>query len=351
VISLVATLGTGVFAGLMVWELTKHRAASLLGGLLVFAFPYTHEWGILCRVDMTAIFLTVVGLWWAIRFRESRWVYLAVLWLLPAGFTRHSLIAAPAAVCLGLFAARRRRGILFAAILVASAALVFLVIDLASGHEFFVNVIRGNSAAVKLTGGFSHWTKRFFRGYAATSVLALVCAAAGMRRRLISKARRKSAVSCALALAIAVQCFGVAWFKDIYPSPIDPAKREREDRVIEALREIPGPVIAQDVSFAIFAGKPMIYQPLVMTQLSREGLWDQGPFVQQIRDGAFAAILMDEPLDRHKPGYLFTGEQLDAMRQRYHLKRFWPSNPEGTRGKFLYVPNVDAAIPERGIPE
>ncbi len=90
-------------------------------------------------------------------------------------------------------------------------------------------------------------------------------------------------------------------------------------RLVERLRETEGPVLSEDVTLLVIAGKRVELQPFEMTQLAQQGLWDPAPFVQRIRAGEFALVVLEfnaaapTPLAETR----FPPAVLDAIRTTY----------------------------------
>jgi hypothetical protein len=53
-----------------------------------------------------------------------------------------------------------------------------------------------------------------------------------------------------------------------------------------------GDVLSEDASYLLLAGKQVIFQPYIMSLLSRTGKWNQDEFVQTIRDKKYSMIIL-----------------------------------------------------------
>ncbi len=104
-------------------------------------------------------------------------------------------------------------------------------------------------------------------------------------------------------------------------------------RLVERLRETEGPVLSEDVTMLVLADKRVELQPFEMTQLAQQGLWDPARFVQRIRAGEFALIVLEfnaaapTPLGETR----FPAAMLDAIRTTYGPPRraahYWIYTP------------------------
>ncbi|MEW6233388.1 MAG: hypothetical protein AB1566_13900, partial [Chloroflexota bacterium] len=69
-LSVVASLAVGGLAGLSVWEITRHRLASLSALLVYFAFQNVWAWTPLNKGDMLALALAMGGIYLTLRGRS-----------------------------------------------------------------------------------------------------------------------------------------------------------------------------------------------------------------------------------------------------------------------------------------
>lgn len=63
-------------------------------------------------------------------------------------------------------------------------------------------------------------------------------------------------------------------------------------RLIDAVRTAPGPVVSEDMSYVVLAGKPLAFQPFELTQASADGHWNATLFTDRVRQGAYALIIL-----------------------------------------------------------
>lgn len=93
-----------------------------------------------------------------------------------------------------------------------------------------------------------------------------------------------------------------------------------------------GDILSEEPIFTIRAGRPVLYQPFIMSQLSREGQWEQENFVEQLLSGRFELIVATEDLREEGRRFQgFTEEMAAAVRKSYRLYR-------QIAGYYLFVP-------------
>jgi hypothetical protein len=65
-------------------------------------------------------------------------------------------------------------------------------------------------------------------------------------------------------------------------------------------------------------GRRIYFQPFELTQLAREGKWDQRPFLRALDEGEFATILIWQPPYAYEVlNSRWTPEMLDRINERY----------------------------------
>jgi hypothetical protein len=81
--------------------------------------------------------------------------------------------------------------------------------------------------------------------------------------------------------------------------------------------ETEGPVLADEyMDLLTRQGRPLYIQPFEVTQLAREGKWDQTPLLESIKNREFGLILLfDRPWSKER----WTPEMLSAITQSYRL--------------------------------
>jgi hypothetical protein len=72
----------------------------------------------------------------------------------------------------------------------------------------------------------------------------------------------------------------------------DAEEHQAMSQLLELVRETPGPVLSEDMTLLVLAGKPVQFQPFDMTQLAYMNLWDQRDFVRRLAAQKFARFGM-----------------------------------------------------------
>jgi hypothetical protein len=364
-LSALGAVSAAVFVALILISLTRDRAAALVGGLTLLAFPPLSYWASLYRVDALALALSLGGIWVAVRWPAARFgVPTAALLLVAAIFTRQSYgIAAPlaAAVWMGRTVSWRRALALLGLTGVLGAVL-FAGLDVATRGGFSLNIVTANLNEYR-TGSLVHfvgdvWTlmplsllavATFLFGGAWAGVRSWSLVAPYMVGALISgstigkvgsNANYLIELGAGVGLALGAL---IAWLRPHRPihaavavllaadlalavlaSPyrtVTHVRLKQEDearRLLEIVHRAPGVVLAdEDMGLLPVDGRPIVIQPFEMTQLARAGRWDQRPFLDELDRQAFAAILIYRVPGLGLERQRWTDEMLGVIDRRY----------------------------------
>ena len=93
------------------------------------------------------------------------------------------------------------------------------------------------------------------------------------------------ATLCAAALVTPVR------FKADQPSPADQAV---QDALLQRVKAADKPVASEDMVLLLRAGKTVMYEPAIVTELAAVGRWDERPLVAMIASGGFAFMLTED---------------------------------------------------------
>lgn len=95
------------------------------------------------------------------------------------------------------------------------------------------------------------------------------------------------------------------------------------ERVAELARTLEGPVISEDMVLLHRIGKPLYFQPFIMTRLAEEGQWNPGPFLAKLRSGEIAMIVLTHDIGSRHYRNRFSPEFTEALQSRYRfVQRF-----------------------------
>lgn len=345
IISLVASGVAALMLGLIVHAVTRDPLASIAAGLSLLTVPYIFYWSAIARIDALALALSLTGLWLILRFHQRWWlIVLAVLFLTAAAYTRQTYaLAAPMAAFVWLLAKRQPyRAVVFALGFGTLVLAIFVVVLVATRGGFFTHLITANANALDMTilefyasevvtylpiflcGAAIFLIFGVFFGrpgwwlalpYALSAVVtaltiakigsdvnylwefsAALCLLAGL---LIAMARR---VPPLRAIFIAGLAFQIVMATDLSESKYNRLLIERIEKTNQvepliAFLQGEDPVIIGDeyMGELVMSGRSIQFQPFEFSQLSRDGIWDQAPFLEALSRGDYPVVMIYQP--------------------------------------------------------
>ena len=354
-LSSLAALLAASLLGVTAWRLGGRAATGVLAATLFLASPYVFHTTPLARVNATMLLLALLALW-ALERPSPRRVVLGSLLLVAALFTKPTSVDAVAAGLGYVLLVRPRLALLGAAVVVGVGGVMAVALQAASGGTYWLNVLGGNSSAFDLEQlrdyvlnfGLLHavllglagaeivarlrqrrlspWVlylpaavllalatvgktgageSYFLQTLAAASVLAAL-----RLTSLIERAR--GWFEPALAAAFLAQAVLLAhgplsdmapWLPDRGPQSqfLGRAPSAQDvlagQSIVDLVRRAPGPALAEDASFVIVAGKPLVgATPPSLRNLYHAGLWDPTPLVADLRAHRYAIVVLNAEL-------------------------------------------------------
>ncbi len=147
VISFAAALGIVALSWYLTLLYTKERYSAALSALLCASSSLLFVWGTVGQVDVLALFWALAAFYLYSRYTllgENTLIWAGVCVLL-AFFTKQTMLACPAAICLHLFfSGRKMIAVKFALSCLAVAAMVVFSLDAALGGRFLADTVRAN---------------------------------------------------------------------------------------------------------------------------------------------------------------------------------------------------------------
>ena len=366
-ISLLSVAAVALFVGLTLHALTKDRIAAIAGGLIFPAMPYVVRWSSLSRVDSLGLALSWAGLFVVARWPEKRWsVFVSALLLVAAVYTRQTyMLAAPLAAFVWLVAqGQRRRALETVAIAGGAGLVVFALLNIFTAGGFFLNTVTanlndfrwervslnalgallacpllllGSLAFLLLTprkGNRSWWLvapyllasipSAVLVGKVGSDVnyLLELSAALGLATgAFIAWQRKRPRLRIALIALLAVQVLTLAQSSRV-PSGLQDYVIEQRGEVAQLSRMVAradGPVLTDDyMGLLPQQGHRIYFQPFEMTQLSRDGDWDQRPILKDIGEEKFPLIMIwSPPFAREIKRDRWTPRMLEEIHDHY----------------------------------
>ncbi|NQU44286.1 hypothetical protein HQ520_13435 [bacterium] len=112
-------------------------------------------------------------------------------------------------------------------------------------------------------------------------------------------------------------------------------------RVVRLLQERPGESLSEDPIYLLRAGKEIVFQNFIMTQLAAERKWDDSALVERALRGEFSVVVSH--VDLSDPEQFFnryTRALREALAERYEVLEILRRSPP-LQTIFVYVPSSD----------
>jgi hypothetical protein len=345
-VSATATLGSALLLARCVQFVSgRWSAGALSAGLFLTQNLTVLLWASAHRVDPLALCFTLGGLALASAGR----VRFAGLALVLAVFTKHSFVAAPLAICIVLWPARRALLTFVGVFAVGVAFSLVLIVVLVDGWFFWHTIVANANPwdfeyfaaqfgaflqfnALPLCLAASAFAlpersgERLWRAYFALScVLSLVtvgklgassnywlelsAATAALigitAARLPTEPRRTAPFGATAfaglvlaALVMSIPAYQATAYAALAARLADPSATNPPQLTTAALiASEPGEVLTDDPGLALLAGKSIQFEFLIFTLLAAQGVWDERPILDAIRDQRFGLVILTQPLE------------------------------------------------------
>jgi len=335
--------------------------SAVAAGLLVLCLPVVRTWGLMMRVDMVAIMLSMMGLLMAAWSNGRFWGTLGALLLCVASvFTKQTQLPAGVAVFLIALLCNPRGALAAAAVAGAVGLGALELMEELTGNGFLQNIIGYNVNRLSLQQAYRvFWSVRASFPFMILMLLAFVVlwravllSAPRLRPRTalrdigaLRRADRATACQALLLLEfvlatlmlpttlksgssynyllewlctgcvlIGIMLVGLARngapsrrrFQIValllmlsvaalplryMPNQATEADLAWQEALVARIAAARKPVASEDMTLLMRAGKPVIFEPAIVTELASTGQWDEAPLIEMIRARGFAFMI------------------------------------------------------------
>jgi hypothetical protein len=390
-LTLISCLGSFWIVGLVVFRSTKNRNLGLIAALSPLCLSYPYNWAFVYRVDYFGIFLSLLGLYFYMYPPKKYGIYVSIIPFALAFMTKLTFVLAPIACILDLIIRKDRRWLPFTLCILFSFGIPYILINLVTDFGMFRDTLI-------YTANAFHIDRMVDGVREILAVTIFLWFLVGIGAVTISGKFKPLLLSYLFLLLISLVTYGAegsdsnyfieiilvlcmasfAWFpsddwKDslinlrsvalilivmfcfsgriINSNEFGEARNLKTSanngKQIEAfIAHAQGDVISEELSFLARKGKQMVFQPYIMSLLSRKGKWDQTKFVDDLRAAKFNLIILrfdvTDPKNTDKPGMYgqagfdrFTDEMEEAIKSSYQV--FNPIRV-GNDNWYVYMP-------------
>jgi hypothetical protein len=358
---------------------SARKYIAIISSILFLSSPYIVVWSLLYRVDTMAFLFSLVGMYIVLKFEDSRFIFLSIVFFLLSVFTKQSFVSAPLAAFIYLLTKNSRTAVQFFALFVVSGILIFAILNDITHGQFYIHTVTHQSHIdFSLRRTFLMFKEFFlfheflltfafsYALYALSSkksslfvfyfVIALITSiAAGKTGSGINYFIELIATSCVLfgffveeinqklsrsqipqifiATVLAIQFIPNPHFFRTYTYTQD---LKYGEKISNYVKQSSGRILTEDAGFAVLNGRVPITQPFDVTQLSKNGLWDQSVLLNALRDKSISLSILTINLtniqyDDIKDTLSFTKEVIRELKKNYklvdHLGRFYIYKP------------------------
>jgi hypothetical protein len=391
-ISLAAWCGIVFLCFQIVMVYTGDRTAAWVASILAASSSLLLFWGSTGQVDTLAVFFALTAFY---QFSRGQLLWAAVLAGL-ALFTKQTMVAAPAAICLALFLRDRKRAVLFAAGLGGALAAAILAVNAATHGRFIANTVLANmnpfawhklgdqvrffgsvsgALALVTTAGFS----KLRRGpgvaiciYLASVTLVFFATAP----KIGSDTNYQIELTAALAIAASIALHRLDFFPLLFQGSkswvtllllplavhaaigyratvnvvllrwaVESEWRELETKLRPYVPARGGLVLSGDYNSMVQLRQRLDIEPLIYNLLVTAHAVDPEPVRRDLERGAFSVVLWSRDISEEKAeenleiGTL-PEAQFDAIRRHYRMEAHFDGPFAG--GVYVYLPRKDA---------
>ena len=368
-ISLLSILLATYFTYGITFKLAKSRFIACTSSALFLGSPFILSWCGLARVDSLALMLCLLAFYLVVsRPCSGKFIFLAALAACAAIYTRQSYIVSAIGLPAGylLLSKTKKSSLLFASITIALGLIVFLLINLITSGGFYLHIVKANinelevsrinfiihllvnTSPVLLVMALGALTlpsvRRNYIGRVA--LLALICSIPSLVAVSKVGSMWNYCFEFCFAMVLAASAFLISFGKSFksylffailllaqvhiaYSSDTGrgmySAFRSVDQKQLEDFNKISGliaqstkPVLADTLlGLEVINGKEIYFQPFIMTQLAKQGIWDDSDLVKSISNKDFGLICIETLEDNYHFSTRWTPAMQQAIENNY----------------------------------
>ena len=117
------------------------------------------------------------------------------------------------------------------------------------------------------------------------------------------------------------------------------SQRDQADRLFLTVRQANGEVLCEDPIFVVLDGRRPPINPFILSQLAREGKWDESPFVAQIERRGFVLVVTTADINGGKIQERYTPRMVEALKRQYEIYETYDLGRDG-QTYYVYRPRA-----------
>jgi hypothetical protein len=127
--------------------------------------------------------------------------------------------------------------------------------------------------------------------------------------------------------------------------------------MLDIVSDFPDPILCEQPIFLLLSGKKIVFQPFIMSELQKEGKWNQQRFIEDLGQRRFSLIVTGQDVRKEGHFWQYTKEMIQAIREQYTplLDEGAPwraalESPSGGIPYFIYIPKSGVHVERTSEP-
>ena len=339
---IVMAAATGVsclFVGLIAYRIGKSRLIAVVAGLLPLGHPIIRSWSIQTRADPLAVMFSIIGVWIAVRFKDSKWFWLAPLFFAISFYTKINVIGIVAVGVFLLWGKEWKKlagfaGLTGGLILVPMAIYpqMFHHLVTYNGMQFWEHLIQLtmpiNIFLIPLVGllilalyyvkknGISEvalWMaasivicsvfllkKGSSTNYYIEAIYAICLAGALGFPYVVERVREKLRWKYAAFAVAGVMLLPLVANKSPLAFPFPGEGHSEAMATVQAMiADTNEPIPTENAGVVVRAGKKLLIEPMLFTYMANAGVWNESGYVRDLGEQRFDYIVLRGTIEEH----------------------------------------------------
>ncbi|NQY75030.1 MAG: glycosyltransferase family 39 protein [Candidatus Margulisbacteria bacterium] len=371
IVTVISTIGisTCMFFLLKIINNSRVSWAGWIAGGLFLLSPIVMMWSQIARVDMLGLLWTALGLLWFIRtYPKGKWM-VSIIFFLLAFYTKQSYLSAPAAITCYLAFVNRRHMIYFFLAFSGGLLGIFGLLNVLTDGQFYFHMITANQNTMDFHYYLSLLKKLFLqhksimilcpltvalcikkKAYrlwiiylsisflAATSIakhgsnlnyflelIFAMCLMMGLLFHRLHDLKKPLIKIISLSVVSLMLFFPIFKTRALYPTYSHNRKiqlnniQKINQYTSKIINQVKGPIVSEDMALLVLNHKPILYQPFIISQLTREKKFDERPLLSDINRRVFQAVILNFDILKKDHTTHFSEGMVTAFRKHYRL--------------------------------
>ena len=362
---LIATVIIALFIFLIARRFSKNKLICTIAALLPMLHPAYREWIMQARCDMVAIMFSVIGVYIAVRWQSDKRIFWSIPLFLLAFFTKQTTVVGVGTICLYLLITNRNIFFIYTTIFSISVIVIILIGNTLTQGQFFMQ-LWVYSITVPLTYPLNlveqnykyvfypfmimlpfiaiilslkpNLRKQYLRPILWLLISVIVTCILLCRKGAFINYGMELIIVSGLCFALALEHVNNIHFKKFHiviiclliPIQIllsfavkplrmpDKAYMSAVAAVKEIIKNTDQPILTENASLVLSAGKTPYYEPFVYTNLEQLGYFNENIIINDVNNQRMDYIVLNSSAKRDSYDHL-NQEVQSAINNNYKI--------------------------------